>query len=190
MSFKVDGVPGDDPRIRRTRARLRSAALELTAARDPDSITVAEIAQLAGVNRATVYVHYRDRDDLVLDAMEAAVKELAAEAARCPYREPGPVPASLVALFEHVGERAPLYRRMLGPAGSARFCARLREALVAELRGPFAAGSRPPGHDEVPPEIHAHHVAGALVGLFTYWLGEHPSRPAEEIAAVAWNLIR
>ncbi|WP_326635331.1 hypothetical protein OG884_20890 [Streptosporangium sp. NBC_01755] len=42
----------------------------------------------------------------------------------------------------------------------------------------------------MPPEIHAHHVAGTLVGLFTYWLGEQPPRPAEEIAAMAWNLIR
>ncbi|MBB4939305.1 MULTISPECIES: TetR/AcrR family transcriptional regulator [Streptosporangium] len=180
----------DDPRVRRTRTRLRTAVLELAAERDPDSITVAEIAQRAEVNRATVYVHYRDRDDLVLDAMEAAIGELAAEAARCPYREAGPVPASLVALFEHVGARAPLYRRMLGPYGSARFCARLREALVAELRGPFAAGSRPPGHDGVPPEVHAHYLAGALVGVVTCWLEEHPPRPAGEIAAFTWSLIR
>ncbi|MFI6506436.1 TetR/AcrR family transcriptional regulator [Streptosporangium sp. NPDC050855] len=183
-------MPADDPRIRRTRARLRSAVLELAGARDPDSITVAEIAQLAGVNRATVYVHYRDRDDLVLDAMETAVAELAADAARCPYREPGPVPASLIALFEHIGERAGLYRRMLGPYGSARFRARLHEALAAGLGDPFAAGSRPPGHDDVPPEIHAHHVAGALVGIATYWLGEHPPRPAADIAAAAWSLVR
>ncbi|MBB2909241.1 AcrR family transcriptional regulator [Streptosporangium becharense] len=179
----------DDPRVRRTRTRLRSAVRELAATRDPDSITVAEIAQRAEVNRATVYVHYRDRDDLVLDAMETAVGELAADAARCPYREPGPVPAALVALFGHVGARAPLYRRMLGPYGSARFCARLREALVAGLRVPFGAGSRPPGHDDVPPEIHAHHVAGALIGVITYWLEEQPPRPAGEIAAAAWSLI-
>ncbi|MFF5211667.1 TetR/AcrR family transcriptional regulator [Streptosporangium sp. NPDC000396] len=179
----------DDPRVRRTRARLRAAVLELAAERDPESITVAEIAQLAEVNRATVYVHYRDRDDLVLDAMETAIGELTAEAVRCPYREPGPVPASLVMLFEHVGARASLYRRMLGPYGSARFCARLREALVTGLCGPFAAGSRPPGHDDVPPEIHAHHVAGALIGVITYWLQEHPPRPAGEIAAFMWSLL-
>ncbi|MEV8634437.1 TetR/AcrR family transcriptional regulator [Streptosporangium sp. NPDC051023] len=183
-------MPEDDPRIRRTRARLRSAVLRLAVERDPESITVAEIARAAEVNRATVYLHYRDRDDLVLDAMETAIGELAAQAARCPYREPGPVPASLVALFDHVGTRAPLYRRMLGPHGSARFCARLREVLAAELRAPFATGSRPPGHDDVPPEVHAHYVAGALVGVVTYWLGEHPPRPAEEIAASVWGLVR
>ncbi|MEV7005282.1 TetR/AcrR family transcriptional regulator [Streptosporangium sp. NPDC051022] len=183
-------MPEDDPRIRRTRERLRAAVLLLAGERDPESITVAEIARVAEVNRATVYAHYRDRDDLVLDAMEKAVGELAAQAARCPYREPGPVPAALVALFEHVGTRAPLYRRMLGPHGSARFCARLREVLAAELRVPFAAGSRPPGHDDVPPEIHAHYVAGALVGVVTSWLEERRPRPAEEIAAFVWSLVR
>ncbi|GAA3134694.1 TetR/AcrR family transcriptional regulator C-terminal domain-containing protein [Streptosporangium carneum] len=183
-------MPEGDPRVRRTRASLRSAVLRLAEERDPDSITVAEIARLAEVNRATVYVHYRDRDDLVLDAMETAIGELAAQAAGCPYREPGPVPAPLVALFDHVGARAPLYRRMLGPYGSARFCARLREVLAAELRVPFTAGSRPPGHDDVPAEIHAGYVAGALVGVVTHWLAEQPPRPAEEIAAATWNLVR
>ncbi len=180
----------EDPRVRRTRARLRSAVLRLAAERDPESITVAEIARLAEVNRATVYVHYRDRDDLVLDAMETAVGELAAQAARCPYREPGPVPASLVALFDHVGARAPLYRRMLGPHGSARFCVRLREVLAAELCAAFVAGSRPPGHDDLPPEIHAGYVAGALVGVMAGWLSERSSHTAEEIASFTWSLVR
>ena len=38
-------------------------------------------------------------------------------------------------LFEHVGVHATLYGRMLGPQGSARFTARLREAL-GEARSP------------------------------------------------------
>ena len=58
-----------DRRVRRTRARLEDAMLELLREKDARSITVQELAQRADVNRGTFYAHYRDVYDL-LDQME------------------------------------------------------------------------------------------------------------------------
>ena len=58
-----------DRRVRRTRARLQQAMLELLQEKDVRSITVQELTQRADVNRGTFYAHYKDVFDL-LDQME------------------------------------------------------------------------------------------------------------------------
>lgn len=58
-----------DRRVRRTRARLQQAMLELLKEKDARSITVRELTQRADVNRGTFYAHYKDVFDL-LDQME------------------------------------------------------------------------------------------------------------------------
>lgn len=181
-----------DPRVRRTRALLRTAALELAAERDLESLTIADIAERATVNRATVYQHYRDRDALLLDAMEEEVGRLAHAAARCPLSRPaGHVPEELVDLFRHVGANATLYRRMLGPGGSARFVNRLRELLAAEVAAQ-TAGQTDAGDPAAGPALglRAHYLAGAFVGMFTHWVSL-PDRPsADRAAGEAWALLR
>ncbi|SEQ12646.1 transcriptional regulator, TetR family [Streptomyces radiopugnans] len=187
-------LPADrvDPRVLRTRALLREAALAIAAERDVDSMTIADIAERATVNRATVYQHYRDRDALLLDAMEEEVGRLARAAARCPLTHPArSAPGELAELFRHVEANATLYRRMLGPGGSARFVNRLRELLAEEVAAQLGAADGGDGSGAAPLlELRAHYLAGAFVGVFTRWVAM-PGRPAAEQAAEeVWRLLR
>ncbi|URN14108.1 TetR/AcrR family transcriptional regulator [Streptomyces radiopugnans] len=187
-------LPADrvDPRVLRTRALLREAALAIAAERDVDSMTIADIAERATVNRATVYQHYRDRDALLLDAMEEEVGWLARAAARCPLTHPArSAPGELAELFRHVEANATLYRRMLGPGGSARFVNRLRELLAEEVAAQLGAADGGDGSGAAPLlELRAHYLAGAFVGVFTRWVAM-PGRPAAEQAAEeVWRLLR
>ncbi|MFF8955589.1 TetR/AcrR family transcriptional regulator [Streptomyces sp. NPDC014894] len=181
-----------DPRVRRTRALLREAALQLAAERDVELLTIADIAARATVNRATVYQHYRDRDALLLDAMEEEIGRLAHAAARCPLTRPADrTPVELTDLFGHVEANATLYRRMLGPGGAARFINRLRELLAREVAGQLGSDDAD-GPEESGParELHAHYVAGAFVGVFTAWVSM-PVRPsAAEAAQEVWRVLR
>ncbi|MGY1455642.1 TetR/AcrR family transcriptional regulator [Streptomyces sp. SS8] len=187
-------LPADrvDPRVLRTRALLREAALAIAAERDVESMTIADIAERATVNRATVYQHYRDRDALLLDAMEEEVGRLARAAARCPLTHPAQcAPGELADLFRHVGANATLYRRMLGPGGSARFVNRLRELLAGEVAAQLKAAGGGDGGAAAPlMELRAHYLAGAFVGVFTRWVAM-PGRPtAEQAAEEVWGLLR
>lgn len=190
MSYSA-GVNLDDPRAVRTRARLRAAILELAAEQEISSITMSAVAKRAEVNRATIYVHYPDVDTLVTDAMEEAVGAVARAAALCPRQAPrDQAPAPLIELFTHVAAHSTLYARMLGPTGSPRFAARMREQLTAELRRRFAEGRRPRGFDDVPADLHAAYLAGALVAVVAHWVtGHHPAAP-DEIALAFWRLFR
>ncbi|WP_433356263.1 TetR/AcrR family transcriptional regulator [Microtetraspora malaysiensis] len=181
----------DDPRAQRTRARLRAAILDLAADKELGAITMAEVARCAGVNRATVYLHFPDVDALVTDAMEDTIAQIARAAALCPRdAPPDRAPEPLIDLFEHVAARATLYGRMLGAQGSALFATRMRERLTAELASRFVAGSRPGGFDDVPADMHATYLAGALTGVIAHWVtGDRPA-PAPEVTLAFWRLFR
>ena len=179
----------DDPRSRRTRAGLRSAALALVAERDPSSITLTQVASRAGINRATVYLHYQDLDTLLTDAMDEAVTAVARAAELCPLDAPmDQPPVPLVELFTHVAEHAAVYARMLGPGGSARFAVRMRMALADALQARFARGLRPSGFAAVPVDVHTAVLAGALTGVIAHWATEGAHSPADR-ALHTWRLL-
>lgn len=181
-------MPPDDPRALRTRASLRAAALELAGERDPGTLTLSGVATRAGVNRATVYLHYPDLDALLADAMEDAVATVARAAQLCPLdAPPGTAPPPLVELFEHVRAHTTLYVRMLGPQGSARFTTRLREALTSALLDRFRAGSRPRATDDVPLAVHAAYLAGALAGVIAHCAAADD--PPDGLATATWRLL-
>jgi len=50
-----------DPRVRRTRQLLEEAFAELIQEKDFQSITVQDITERAGINRATFYAHFPDK---------------------------------------------------------------------------------------------------------------------------------
>ncbi|BCJ30505.1 TetR/AcrR family transcriptional regulator [Actinocatenispora sera] len=179
-----------DPRARRTRAALRNAALALAAERPPASVTIAAVAAAAGINRATVYQHYPDRDALLADAMGDAVTAVVDQAALCPLRAPGDVPPEpLVRLFEQIAARRAHYARLLSADGSARFAADLRDRLAAALRDRFAAGQRPTVGPQVPATVHAAWLAGALVGVIADASAATPPVEPERLATACWALI-
>ncbi|WP_051233528.1 TetR/AcrR family transcriptional regulator [Pseudonocardia asaccharolytica] len=181
----------DDPRAQRSRARLRTAILELAASKEIGSITMSEVAKTAGVHRATVYQHFPDVNALATDAMEDAVEQVARAAAQCPQDAPRDrTPQQLVELFGHVAASAALYRRMLGAQGSALFVARMRERTTSELVRVFREGKRPKGFDDVSPEVHAAYLAGALTGVIAHWVTGDESVSADEMTLAFWRLFR
>ncbi|MBO0803611.1 MAG: TetR/AcrR family transcriptional regulator [Nocardiopsaceae bacterium] len=60
-------MPGTDRRVRRTRALLHQALIELILEKGYGRITVQDILDRADVGRSTFYSHYRDKDALLLD---------------------------------------------------------------------------------------------------------------------------
>src|SRR5277367_7054856 len=59
-----------DQRIRRTHARLGSALVELIQEKSIDDVTVQEVLDRAKIGRSTFYLHFRDKDDLLLSQLE------------------------------------------------------------------------------------------------------------------------
>ena len=178
-----------DPRVARTRLLLQTATLELAAEQDLDKITIAQVAERATINRATIYQHYRDRDELFLDAMEGELTTLGTIIARCPFWTlPDKMPPAFVEAFHHVEANLVLYQRMLGPCGSARFIDRLHH-LVAEVAINQLATIDNNATDKADREMRAHCAAGAFIGLMRHWLLGPAVQPAKHAAATAWRAL-
>ncbi|WP_228002406.1 TetR/AcrR family transcriptional regulator [Nocardia australiensis] len=182
------GHRNTDPRVLRTRVLLQEAVLQLATERDLGSITIADVAERATVNRATVYQHYGNRDELLLDAMEGELAALADLVARCPLVElPDTMPNAFVEVFRHVESQLVLYQRMLGPCGSARFIDRLQHLVAEQVMRQLAEKASLRRSSAF--ESRAHCAAGAFVGLIRHWVLNVNVLPARRAAAQAWKAL-
>ncbi|MGB8212523.1 MAG: TetR/AcrR family transcriptional regulator [Anaerolineales bacterium] len=163
-----------DPRIERTREALRAALMALIEEKGFDAISVQDITERAGLNRATFYLHYRDKQDLLIRTSEAEFDRLVAEAGpidrgNLTFQKP---PQQVVILFQHLAKNRDFYRVVLGRSGVPAFVARMREYLATftqqRITGlhtlyPVAV----PILDDV---FISEYVAGALLGVIIWWL--------------------
>src|SRR5712691_3952088 len=70
-----------DRRIRRTCERLGSALVALIQERPIDDVTVQDVLDRASVGRSTFYLHFRDKDDLLLSQLEKFLETMSTRSA-------------------------------------------------------------------------------------------------------------
>jgi AcrR family transcriptional regulator len=183
-----------DPRTRRTRRMLREAVLDLAAEHDFAEITVRDIAARADVNRATFYLHYRNKEDLIAQALDALFEEFTAEerAFVAAHGEvtPDATPPRLLDLFRHAAERSELYRRLLSETGSSAFAARLRTFHEQEFLAVWHDMGLAPLPGSTPPELRARIAAAAFQSAIHWWLECGHGDGPETMAAWLWKIVR
>jgi AcrR family transcriptional regulator len=181
-----------DRRIERTRSQLRGAMIDLIESHDRSGITVQEITRRAGVNRATFYQHYRDKDELIEQTIDALVDEVfdacTPVLAGHDRFESATVHPSVVDAYLKIGERPALFRRLLGPGGEST-CARIfSDRTVALALQALAAQGVADLADSVPHEVRARASAAMFLSIGGYWLENGCSESPEELAAWYWRL--
>jgi TetR/AcrR family transcriptional regulator, mexCD-oprJ operon repressor len=147
---------------RRTIARVVEAATHLLA--DSPEATMQEIADAAGLGRATVYRHFATRDDLLAAITQVAFEEMRALLDTCALDEGDVVEAlrrALEAFFE-VGDRY----RFLAERPEERVRAIDKDAAVREIFEPVAALlDRAKREGVIRPDVPTEWVRGALGAL-------------------------
>ncbi|GAA3777165.1 hypothetical protein GCM10022403_009910 [Streptomyces coacervatus] len=177
-----------DPRITRTVAALRSAVVELASQRPVSRITVAELAERAGVTRATFYNRYGTPLDPLIEVLYADLEAgHRMEDRRRAEGHPGPELLRLATaeVADHVERFADVYRQALDdPADRGVYEALVRHfndyALTFLAR---AAGGGPP---RISHQVVAQFLAHGFAGAIRAWLGD-PTITKDELvdAAVA-----
>jgi AcrR family transcriptional regulator len=171
-----------DPRVIRSRQLLRAALISLIPEKGFGAISVQDIADRATLNRATFYLHYQDKTELLMDAFE----ELIAHATPLPPEDGLPdlasAPASIERVFNRIAEHADFFRVMLAEENVPAFAARVR-AYVEELGLKWLSVLQP--DDEkviVPREIANNFIGSAFLGVIVWWLQNDRPYPAEYMA--------
>lgn len=179
----------EDRRKQRTRALLREALIALILEKGYDAVTVQDITDRANLGRATFYLHYPGgKDELLLSMMED-IQSLVAQ-------QSGPIskddftvqgqPSSTFA-FKYAEENADFFRAVLG-GGMANNLTRYRRSSAAQVQAqiePALANDDP----EIPIEIIANFVTGALNTLIIWWLENDRPYSAEEMARIFHQLL-
>lgn len=187
-----------DRRTRRTRRLLKEALFACILEKGYDAVTIEDITRRADLGRTTFYLHYRDKEELLLESVDAIAEELLE---RIPYPRLSTPPVSdempliqnsILIIFQHAYENAPLYRVILRGEGAARVSGRLQQIIsqvAAEtIRIRVAAGQLPAAIG-VPLDIFVNYFAGALQALITWWLESGTIYSPEEMALTFYRLF-
>jgi AcrR family transcriptional regulator len=181
-----------DRRIYRTRRSLQDAMFELVLERGYDAVTIEEITNRADLGRTTFYLHYRDKEDLFMQAVRDRVDSLIYELAQFPLgegdrssTEDGDVTPLVSLAFRHVAQNAVFYRVLLRGEGTYSAIQRLRQILTQAILTLIQHFTNQRGkslNPIVPIEVFLNSLAGAWIGLMTWWLEEDMPYSPEEMA--------
>jgi AcrR family transcriptional regulator len=173
-----------DRRIHRTRTLLRDALMELIVEKGYKDLTVQDISDRADVARTTFYLHYKDVDDLLFNALAEIYDDLFRQA------EPVALPSggSMTLDFDHVAQYAAFYKVMLSEQGSMKFLIRMQHFLTVKFKE-YLQKKLPPGHQpRVPLDVIAAMCAGSEIGMMTWWVSQYMPIPGGKMAEMGEGL--
>jgi AcrR family transcriptional regulator len=186
-----------DPRVRRTRQLLQHSLAELLTTREFDRLSVQEITDAAGVNRATFYAHYPDKFALLECMVAARFHALLDERGivfdgTCTHAITGIVLGVCDFLAQTLPQ--PLAQHPEPAAAQNQRAPHLESAVVAVIRTMLLDGIRnhPPASPTPPgasPELLATTASWAIYGAAREWLQTPNRAPSEEIAATIQKLV-
>lgn len=171
-----------DRRIQRTRALLHEALGSLIREKPYDRISVAEVIDRAGVSRSTFYVHFRDKDELLMSSMRALLLGVPATDGGSTRDVTERIVAFSLPLLTHIHEHRRSARAKLGERGRAILHEHLRGALsewiVRAMKGDLRMHeSRRP---LIVPDLLARHISSTFVLILHWWMDDDVVRsPAE-----------
>jgi AcrR family transcriptional regulator len=166
-----------DERTRRTHERLGMALLQLIQDKPIDEVTVQEVLDRASVGRSTFYLHFRDKNDLLLTQLEVFLEMMST---RLSIRQEQSLRVMPVAeMFAHIGEQNKIWRALID-------CDRLNDFLDL-AQGYFARGIEQRLREsnclpDLPPgELAARAVAlaGSLLSLLRWWVARGAREPPQ-----------
>jgi AcrR family transcriptional regulator len=183
-----------DRRIQRTRAALRQALKELISEKGYDRLTIEEITQRADLSRATFYVHYKGKDDLLLDEINGLVALRVEELAQVPAAawrlqggtmETGRLPVQpLLLVFQHIHENAEMYQLVLHGESASRLKEQVGAIIARSVNALIRQHLETDGQllqPQAPVDFLASYFAGALLGSVGWWLDNGLSLTPEEM---------
>lgn len=193
-----------DRRILRTRQALRQTLMDLIREKGYEAVSVEEIVQRADVARATFYLHYHDKEDLLLDEFSQLAQERVRILAQVPFsvwnldpdgkslsNEQKPSTPFLM-IFQHVADNTELYRILLKNQNSNRLSERIRQIVTQAINEFVQAKVKNdpiPLFMEVPVDLLAAYFNGALVSSIDWWLENMDTYSVEEMTRMFQRLF-
>ncbi|MDN4865738.1 TetR/AcrR family transcriptional regulator [Priestia megaterium] len=173
-----------DRRIARTQEGIKKAFLELMSEKSFDSITIQNIADRANINRATVYLHYLDKFDLLDKIMEEHIENMSDF---CESEADLNWIDSTIHCMEYLESNYLFFSTMLASEGARYFRNRFLQHNLEEFKKDvdITKGKNLGQNEDVVVEF----VANAYVGVVEWWLKNEMPYSPKEMAEKVGNLL-
>lgn len=178
-----------DLRVRRTRDALGAAMIELIQEKPINDITVQDVLNRSGVGRSTFYLHFRDKDDLLLSQLEVFLEFMSTALSTRNDKSNRVVPVA--EMFAHIGNQNKLYR-VLWDSGRLKDFYDLAEGYFARgIEQRLVESGRLGDLPQRALAARASALSGSLLSLLRWWLDrgekESPREMDEMFHAMVWR---
>jgi AcrR family transcriptional regulator len=178
-----------DERIRRTHQRLGAALVDLIQEKPINEVTVQEVLDRASVGRSTFYLHFRDKNDLLLSQLEKALEGMST--ALSVRKEESHRVVAVAEMFEHIGGQNKIYRA-LADAGRLNDFFELAQGYFARgIERRLRESRRLPNLSPSEVRARAFALAGSLLSLLRWWIDrgakESPAHMDELFHQMVWK---
>ena len=181
------GKTQEDRRSERTRVLLRDALLGLMLEKRFDRITVQDIIDRANVGRSTFYLHYEDKQDLVMRTFEQLFVMLRHQADAS--NDDGRIVYPTLELFRHVKAQHRLYEALVWGRSVDLFFKAGQQFLSQDIQEHLSASLPAERKPQVPLPVVSSFIAGTLLTLLKWWLDNKMPYPPEQIDEMFQRLV-
>jgi len=174
-----------DRRVLRTRRQLQDSLMSLVLEKGYDAVTVEDITERADLGRTTFYLHFKDKDDLLLQSLETVYDDLVNQIQQRTIDEwvaNGQGPWTLA--FRHAADNARFYQIILSGQGGSVIKNRVQNYIAATAQRTISQLTQELGvTPSVPLEVLSHYIASSLLGLIAWWLQQDQPYSVAEMDA-------
>lgn len=189
MSIKLEvvyTVVKTDRRVIKTKNAIETSFIHLMSTCEFNNITIQNIADHADVNRATVYLHYLDKYDLLDKIIEEHIRNLSKlceedNAADLSWAD------STIHCIEYLEEHYVFFSTMLTSDGGAYFRKQFLQYNIEQFKKELDStqGEINNQNEEVVVEF----AANAYVGIVEWWIKNEMPYPPKEMAKKVGELL-
>jgi AcrR family transcriptional regulator len=181
-----------DARIRRTHERLGKALLELIRDKPIDQVTVQEVLDHASVGRSTFYLHFRDKNDLLLSQLEQFLEIMSTTLSARKEASHRVVPVA--EMFAHIAEQKKFYRALAESGRLNDFFDLAQEYFARGIERRLRESKRVGKLSQRELAARSVALAGSLLSLLRWWMDRGAKEPAAQLDEVfhrmVWDGIR
>jgi AcrR family transcriptional regulator len=170
MTLHVENVK--DRRIQKTKNLLHEALGYLIREKPYDAIVVQEILDRANVGRSTFYMHFRDKDDLLVSGIHDMLRSVHAMEAPSSGKRYERIIRFSLPIFEHIHRHRQTGVAKMGTRGRVIIHEHLQnvlaELIANDVRKEFQSRRKTAG--KVPLDLLVQYVASTFILMLNWWV--------------------
>lgn len=179
-----------DRRVTRTQKLLRDALHSLIHERDYDSIVIKEILDRANVGRSAFYMHFRDKDELLVHTFHDILGTVRSSRPVTGDTQDERLLWFSLPIFEHLDRLRHIGELKLGPRGRAVLHGHLQNTLAVliteDVEKHFRASRKT---DQVPVDLLVRYIDSTFILVLNWWVENRCPLPPKAVDELFRSLV-